>query len=250
MIIYFSGTGNSKYIAYVLSKKLNDETVDAAALIKADKTPEFNSEKPFVFVSPIYAWRLPRIFQNWIEKCNFIGTKKAYFVITCGDSIGAADNYVKRFAQNKGFDYMGTQEVVMPENYIVMFKAPSEEKIAKLIENGTKTAECSAEKIKAAEPLLKKKSTLLGNLESNIVTPFFYKFYIGAKKFYANDKCISCGKCQDVCICNNISLKEGKPIWDKNCTHCMACISKCPAFAIEYGKNTVGKKRYTCPKEK
>jgi len=49
------------------------------------------------------------------------------------------------------------------------------------------------------------------------------------------------------CPLNNIHLKENKPVWDKECTHCMACICKCPTEAIEYGKNSVGKVRYQCP---
>ena len=35
---------------------------------------------------------------------------------------------------------------------------------------------------------------------------------------------------------NNIRLENGKPVWGKHCTHCMACICDCPKEAIEYGK--------------
>jgi len=41
-----------------------------------------------------------------------------------------------------------------------------------------------------------------------------------------------------------VDLKDGKPVWGKQCTHCMACICYCPAKAIEYGKKSVGKPRY------
>ncbi|MFQ7798375.1 MAG: 4Fe-4S binding protein [Coprobacillus cateniformis] len=33
-----------------------------------------------------------------------------------------------------------------------------------------------------------------------------------------------------------------------HCTHCMACISRCPKGAIEYGKKTKDRIRYVCPK--
>lgn len=68
-----------------------------------------------------------------------------------------------------------------------------------------------------------------------------------SKKFYATNKCISCGKCENVCPLKNIHLKEGKPIWGNNCTHCMACICSCPKAAIEYGKHTKNRERYICP---
>ena len=46
------------------------------------------------------------------------------------------------------------------------------------------------------------------------------------------------------CPTNNIVIQNGKPVWGNNCTHCMACICRCPAEAIEYGKKSVGKPRY------
>lgn len=84
-------------------------------------------------------------------------------------------------------------------------------------------------------------------LKSGVVNQAFYRFYAKAKKFYAKDTCISCGKCQHVCPLNNIHLENGKPVWGAQCTHCMACISKCPVEAIEYGKATRNKQRYLCP---
>ncbi len=250
MIIYFTGTGNSKYIANIMAQRLDDTAISAAELIKAGKNPSFDSQKPYIFVTPIYAWRIPRVFQNWIQKCEYSGNKKAYFVITCGDSIGTAQNYVKKFAEKRGFCYMGTAELVMPENYIVMFKAPEPQEDEGIISKAeNKTAEL-CQKIQGEQPFDNIKNTFVGHLCSDLVNPMFYTFYIGAKKFYSTDKCISCGKCAEICMLNNIIIKDGRPVWGKDCTHCMACISRCPTEAIEYGKHTIGLRRYVCPKDK
>ena len=61
------------------------------------------------------------------------------------------------------------------------------------------------------------------------------------------DKCSGCGLCVQLCPLNNITLKNGKPVWGGGCTHCMACICSCPARAIEYGRKSRGKPRYFCP---
>jgi NAD-dependent dihydropyrimidine dehydrogenase PreA subunit len=37
------------------------------------------------------------------------------------------------------------------------------------------------------------------------------------------------------------------PVWGKECTQCLACIHRCPVQAIEYGKATIGKRRYVHP---
>lgn len=43
---------------------------------------------------------------------------------------------------------------------------------------------------------------------------------------------------------SNVKIVEGKPVWGKNCTHCMACICHCPTEAIEYGAKSTGKPRF------
>ena len=62
------------------------------------------------------------------------------------------------------------------------------------------------------------------------------------------NKCISCGKCVNVCPLNNIHMENGKPVWNNECTHCMACICRCPKEAIEYGEHSKGLPRYICKK--
>ena len=87
----------------------------------------------------------------------------------------------------------------------------------------------------------------IGQILSGPVNQGFNRFYVKADKFYAKDSCISCGKCETLCPLENISMYEGKPIWGKDCTHCMACICNCPTEAIEYGRTSYGKRRYKCP---
>ena len=76
----------------------------------------------------------------------------------------------------------------------------------------------------------------------------FYSLFVKADAFKVDDKCIGCGKCEQICPLNNIKIQNAKPVWGKNCTHCMACICGCPKEAIEYGKKSVGQRRYRCRK--
>lgn len=250
MIIYFTGTGNSRYLAEMLAKQLSDEVVDATKLIKDDKTPEFNSEKPYVFVTPTYAWRMPRLFESWISKCSFVGNKLAYFVLNCGNNICAAGNYIEKFCSSINLKYMGTEEVVMPENYIIMFSVPKEDEVTKQIKSATEQILNLTEIISENKSFEKKKVTPFDYLCSRIVNKCFYTFTVHAKKFYATDNCISCGKCVENCMLNNITLVDGKPKWGIECTHCLACLCKCPVNAIEYGRSTKGKRRYEFPNVK
>ncbi len=248
MIIYFTGTGNSKYIANLIAKQIDDIVIDSTQYIKAQEHPDFESKKPFVFVSPVYAWRMPRVFEKWIEQCNFNGNKKAYFVITCGGDIGASGNYTNKLSERINLEYMGTAEVLMPENYIIMLSVPKEEQIIETISSATEYTVGLCERIAAEGKLDEPKTNFLKRFCSDIINPMFNTFYIRANKFYTTDACISCGQCVENCVLNNIALEDGKPKWGNECTHCMACICKCPTEAIEYGKHTKGLRRYICPK--
>lgn len=249
MILYFTGTGNSRFLAHQLGNLLHDTVVDATDHIQKQSHPAFQSGKPYVFVSPTYAWRLPRVFETWIRKCSFAGSDKAYYVLNCGSDIGAADEYIQKLSADIGFRHMGTAEIPMPENYIALFSAPGEAETETILNKAEKKAAAVARVIRTQQPFTPVKINALGHLTSGFVNDFFYKHIISAKKFYVTDGCISCGKCVTGCMLNNITLKDGKPVWGTECTHCMACICKCPVEAIEYGKHSKGLRRYTCPKD-
>ena len=59
------------------------------------------------------------------------------------------------------------------------------------------------------------------------------------KQFRVDDKCNQCGICGKVCPSENITMQEGKPVWNHHCEQCFACLQWCPKKAIQYGKRTV-----------
>ena len=246
MIIYFTGTGNSRYCAQMLADKLEDRLLDSFEFIKNQISAELTSTKPWVFVAPTYCWQLPHIFEQFIRTSHFAGCKDAYFVMSCGGDIGNAGEKIQRLCEEVGLNFQGVLPVVMPENYIAMFEVPKPE-IAKRIVLVAKRALLKAVRlIQKGEYFPKQKINLLDKLKTGPVNPLFYKIFVKAKAFYPTDDCIGCGKCAAACVLNNISIKDGKPQWGDACTHCMACICGCPTEAIEYGKKSLGKPRYMC----
>lgn len=250
MIIFFSGTGNSKYCAKFLSDKLDDEPIDCFDFIRNNKSLNIKSEKPFIFVSPTYSWQVPHVLRDLIKRSSFEGNKNAYFVMTCGSDIGNAEKVNKEISSEKHLNYMGTLEVIMPENYISMFKAPEIEESKKIIEKAIPKLQKAADSILKSECFPSKKINSIDKLKSGLVNKAFYPLFVKAGPFRIKDSCIGCGKCANLCPLGNITLEKNKPVWGNNCTQCMACINSCPAEAIEYGKKSVGKTRYVCPEYK
>jgi len=137
----------------------------------------------------------------------------------------------------------------MPENYIALFTTPTEDKAMETIERAERVIDDAADCIKKDGKFARPKISFMDKMNSGVVNDLFYPVFVHAKKFYATDSCISCGKCVEVCPLKNIRLENGRPVWGQNCTHCMACICRCPKEAIEYGKHSRGLTRYTCKKK-
>ena len=126
MILYFTGTGNSRYIAERIAVALGDELLSINDHIKAGDTSQVTSDERLVIVTPTYAWRIPRIVRDHLAKTVFPCAKQAWFVMTCGSEIGNAAGYNRVLCREKQLTYMGTAQIVMPENYIAMFNALQE----------------------------------------------------------------------------------------------------------------------------
>lgn len=250
MIVYFSGTGNSRYAAELLADRLGDEAVDAGRGIKAGEKADLSSEKPWVFVSPTYAWQLPRVFESYIRNGIFSGNRKVYFVMTCGQDIGKPEKTLTELCRVKGMSYLGILEVVMPENYVAMFPVPDEAEAAEIIRQAHPVLEEGAKTILEEKPFPVRRSGPLDRMKSGFVNGAFYAMGIKAKAFRATEACDGCGLCEKLCPLNNIAMDGKDPLWGKECTHCMACICGCPKEAIEYGRKSKGKPRYQCPKYK
>ena len=244
MILYFSGTGNSKYVAKRIADALGDEIVNLNDRIKASNISPVETGERLNIVTPTYAWRIPRIVRDWLLKTELRGAKRAWFVMTCGSEIGNADKYNRDLCAEKNLTCMGTAQIVMPENYIAMFSAPQADEACKIVAKAEPSIERAIAAIQSNQPFAPTRNNLYDRFMSGPVNPVFYKCFVKADAFTVSDACIGCGQCAKRCPMNNVTIKDGKPVWGRNCTHCMACICYCPKEAIEYGKKSVGQPRY------
>jgi len=249
MIVYFSGTGNSRFAAEYLAAKLKDEILDAGQQIRTGERGTLVSDRPWIFVAPIYAWRMPRIFYDYLSQTRFEGNNNAYFILTCGGDMGNADRFAAELCGKINLQYHGTLELVMPDNYIIMFRAPEAAEAHNIITKAKPALDAAAEQIKQKEDFPARKAGFLDKVKSGAINEGFYKMYVKADAFYSTNACTGCGVCVARCPLNNMKLTDKKVTWGTQCTHCMACICGCPVQAIEYGKKSRGKTRYQCPKD-
>ena len=251
MVLYFSATGNTEFLAKELAKRLNDQCVNLLYRIKKhDHSPIF-SDKPFVICTPVYVCEMPRFLSAYLKKQPFTGSSEVYFVINSAGYGGISGYLAKKIAKRKKMHYMGYSEVVMPRNYFIgHYPMQSGDEIKERLLNAYEKIQNIADSIANGEKL---KARYVFMFEKAITLPFnpvWSKYKLTSKAFFASDKCVTCGKCVQVCPLNNISIKDNKPVWENNCTHCMACIGNCPTEAIDYSGITNNKGKYNFKKYK
>ena len=244
MIFYFSGTGNSKYAARRIADALGDRLLSINDRVKAGDTSPVEVHGRLVIVTPTYAWRIPRVVEEWLRKTELVGVERVWFVMTCGSEIGNAARYNHALCQEQDFTYMGTAQLVMPENYIAMFNAPEKAEAREIVACAEPSIDRAAACIAEGRAFPVPRGSLYDRMMSGPVNPAFYALCVKAAPFTVSGDCTGCGRCVKLCPLNSIVLQDGKPVWSKDCTHCMACICHCPAEAIEYGKKSLGKPRY------
>lgn len=244
MVLYFTGTGNSRYIAQRIAVALGDELLSMNDRIRAGDHSPVTSGERLVIVTPTYAWRIPRIVRDWLAETDFSCGAQAWFVMTCGSEIGNAAGYNRTLCQEKQLTYMGTAQIIMPENYIAMFNAPLAEEARQIVARAEPDIDRVISVIAENQAFTLPRNNLYDRFMSGPVNPIFYSFFVKANAFTVGDACTGCGQCARLCPMNNITIQNGKPVWGGDCTHCMACICRCPVEAIEYGKKSVDKPRY------
>lgn len=252
MIFYFSGTGNSLYVAQKLYKDDGIELVDIA---KATQEKRFEYKvkdyEKIGIIFPVYFYGLPTVVTEFVDNLTIKSSSKPfiYTVITCAGSIGNADKMLGKFLEKKNLELNSSFSVTMPNNYNIMSNLPDEEKQNLVLQNAEEKIESITKRLKANT-----KGNFAKHGYFSMFTPIVYPIYglyRNTKKFYATGDCNNCGSCEEICPSEVIQIKNGTPIWiEEKCSHCSACINRCPTGAIQYGNSTIKRRLYVNPNVK
>lgn len=248
MVLYFTGTGNSKFIADMAADLMGDSCEAIMPYTRQkEKQPVFHSERPYVIVAPIYAWRYPKIVEDFLRRAEFNGSADIYFLATMECQSGNAAKYLKKIVERKNMNFRGFAGFDMPCNFITSYTMPSPEQTNAMLQRIIPEAEAVIEEIRNGNDIHKTDITPMAGFMSGVVNTGFYSFFTGTGGFYVSDDCISCERCERSCPLGNIRIENKKPVFGKNCTACYSCIQRCPKDAINVRGKTEGKQRYVCP---
>ena len=119
MIYYFSGTGNSRFIAREIATLTNDTALDIAATQTA---PPDENHAFLGIVFPVYGWQPPKIVRRFCATLDAASAKGrfVYIIMTCGTDCGKTLKILRRLMLLRGIGIDSAYSVIMPDVYVCL----------------------------------------------------------------------------------------------------------------------------------
>lgn len=248
-IYFYTGTGNSFWASRRLSEALGDTQL--VSIINAGAGAIHCPSDRIGLIFPVHIWGLPSLVIDFLNRLDSDSSKYYFAVAVNAGQVAATLIQLQTLMQARGIKLSSGYSLNLPSNYIPWGGADSADKQQKKFYYAAAKIARIAETIKSKEtkPLEK------GPLWQNVILSLIYRKSYNAvhkmdKSFWADDKCNNCAICEKICPAQNILIKNDKPAWQHRCDQCFACLQWCPEEAIQYGKNTLKKKRYRNPEIK
>lgn len=257
MIFYFSGTGNTRWLAHTLAEALHEPIYSIADMLRHGDNGsrlQMAPDERIGFCFPVHGWRPPFIVRQFVRNLRLQvdgAVHYTYAFATCGDDVGQTFDYLRTDLRQAGLLLDSVFSIIMPESYIFP-----------LVDTLDKPDVAEQKKRDAYDefnrilPMIEQRKVGVKDfnrsrwpwINSHLLGSFFLGHWVTDRPFRVDaERCNRCGKCAKVCPVGNIACEPGQtPHWQHNgmCTTCFACYHHCPAHAIDFGHRTKGKRQY------
>jgi Pyruvate/2-oxoacid:ferredoxin oxidoreductase delta subunit len=223
-IFYFTGTGNSLYIA----KRFGGELYSIPQVLKGENRI-FEDEKIGI-IFPTYGLSVPNIVREFIEKVTLI-SPYTFVIMTCSNNNADATKWVTSFAKKHDIYISYSNSIKMIGNHIPVADIEKQKSLDKNIEeNINKLINDVSSNRKYINSGMIIGSVLRNALKIiNQIHPMD-----SPANFSVNEDCIKCSTCIKVCPRANVSYNKSKHIvFGDHCESCLSCVNNCPKKAIQ-----------------
>jgi ferredoxin len=264
LVLYFSGTGNTDYVARYLARKLAHLPLEIE-LRSVERQPAGTVDgfDVLAFGFPVYACDSPDFVQDYLARLAPGEGRGAFAFCTKGAAAGGAVVHNLRRLAGRGYVPLGGGSVGMPGSDGLAFIGKNSwlarsalNKDYDRLKAADRLAGRMAETLSAlaqGEPLEAYRQPLdRGPVSQAGDRLWAYSYELVCDRFrtrfWADDRCAGCGLCVEVCPVDNVELLDGHAQFGGRCGLCMRCIHNCPQEAIQIGKGTVDRFRWRGPK--
>lgn len=223
-IFYFTGTGNSLYVA----KRLSGELYSIPQVLKGGLSV-FKDEKIGI-IFPTYRFSAPTIVKEFIEKITLI-SPYIFVIMTCGNNNGDATKWIASFAKKHNMNISYSNSIKMIGNHIPVVNIDKQKTLDKNIEENINHL---INDINNNRKYINSGVMIGGLLRNTLKIVKRVHQMDNPVNFSVNEDCIKCSTCIKVCPRANVSYNDSKKIiFSNHCEFCLSCVHNCPKKAIK-----------------
>jgi len=263
LLLYFSGTGNTDYVAHYLARRLAHLPLEIELRSIEWQPAEAVTDFDLLAVGfPVYAAESPTFFQEYLHRLPEGEGRGAFVFCTKGAWAGSAvQRNLQRLAAS-GYLSLGGGSVLMPGTDGLSM-------IGKESWMARKALEKDYDHLKDADHLVEQWAGVLAELSNrrdieaavhslpsrarmSFLDRVWAALYRASEnwarsRLHADQQCEGCGLCARLCPVTNVEMRDGHPEFGDHCVLCLRCLHACPQEAIQIGRLTSGKFRWKGP---
>ena len=224
MVFYFTGTGNSLYLA----KRIEENPISIPQVI-GQVSLEYTADTIGI-VAPVYGHEVPAMVREFLKRAVF-HTDYFYLILTYGNRHGGAAELAKKLCDECGIAVSYINVILMVDNWLPAFDMDEQRRVDKKVEEHLEeilsdlaarrkmiSAVTDADRA-AHQEFLARMSRLPADAWQHLLR--------------VTDACTGCGICEKVCPSSSIHVADGRAVHTPgNCQTCLACVHACPSKAI------------------
>ena len=236
LTLYFSGTGNTKYIAERFAEKMGAKCLSIEG--EADFFVEIAAQDTVAICYPIYGSRAPLIMRRFVAAyMDALRGKKLIIFATQVAFSGDGARSLLDLLPSGHVEVIYAAHIYMPNNVSnlwPLYRRQSRRKIRRYLVRAETKLERICRNIRAGR--VKKRgfskfSRAIGRLQGS---PWLRagEIWMGRKIIVYDEFCTRCGFCVHFCPMQNLELQDGKIAGKQDCAVCYRCVNFCPERAI------------------
>lgn len=252
VIYYFSGTGNSLYVAKDIAEGTGGKLVAVASLADRNAIRPDDDADVMGIVFPVYYGELPLIIRSFAGRLENLEGRYIFAVCTFGGSAGDSLRMLRDIINTRGGILSATYGVHMPQNAFYKFWEKHEplyrnwrgKKLRIVLKNIAERKAGSFFRnylfdiifkgIQAyVRPRYRQSFIRLSGASPDLAVEELIR--LNDISFSVTGECTGCGLCAQVCPVGNIDMVDDMPAWRHRCENCLACYNSCPVRAIQGG---------------